>query len=234
MSLRTVTVALGRAAADLATGSTCAGCSAEAALMCADCLAELTGPAMVGRVPGMSDVPLAAATTYGGGARSTIIGHKERGRLLLSRPLGGALAVSVTALAAWGRRCAHPAGRPICLVPVPSSRSSTRQRGHDPLLRVARKAGTTLRRAGQPATVAAVLRHTRSVADQMGLGRHAREENLRGSVRARRSAYRLLDGRCVVVVDDVITTGASARESIRALDRAGVYSCGVAVIAMAC
>lgn len=227
--------AFGPAAADLALGSACAGCGEHAGLLCPACRAALLGPATrVLTVPGRPDLPLAGAAAYAGPVRAAVLEHKEHGRLPLAVPLGDALAVAVTALLAVPGGCGHPAhgDRPVVLVPVPSARRAVRSRGHDPVLRSARRAAATLRRSGQRCSVAPALRHRRRVADQAGLGRREREANLRGSLACRRSAGRVADGGCVVVVDDIVTTGATLREAARALAEAGVRPCGAVVVAV--
>lgn len=240
---------LAHAAADLALGSACAGCAEHPGLLCPACRDALLGPATVGALPGSGPgvrdqpgpggpghpgpaLPLAGAAAYADPVRSMIIAHKEHGRLPLARPLGDALAVAVTELLAAGAGCDH-SGRPVALVPVPSSRTAVRRRGHDPVLRTARRAAATLRRSGQMSTVVGALRHRRRVADQAGLGRREREANLRGSLIVRRGAAGLLPGRCVVLADDIVTTGATLREATRALVGAGIQPCGAVVVAVA-
>jgi predicted amidophosphoribosyltransferase len=160
-----------------------------------------------------------------------VLAHKESGRLALSRPLGQALAAAID-MALDVSRCSleHP-GQPVALVPAPSARAATRRRGHDPMLRIARRAGVVLRRAGCPCAVLSAVRHCRPVADQAGLGQGARIANLYQSMTVRRGAEVLLRGRCVVIVDDVVTTGATVGEVARALRSVGVQPCGVAAIA---
>ncbi|WP_162606167.1 ComF family protein [Jiangella asiatica] len=177
-------------------------------------------------------LPLAGAAAYADPVRAVIIAHKERGRLPLSRPLGDALAVAATALLESDLGCGHD-GRPVALVPVPSRRSAVRRRGHDPVLRTARRAAATLRRSGQASTAVAALRHRRKVADQAGLGRSAREHNLHGSLAVRRGAADLMPGRCVLLADDIVTSGATLREAVRALASSGVEPCGAVVVAVA-
>lgn len=222
---------LGRSAADLALGATCAGCGEPASVLCDACRGMLHGPARsVGSVPGEPAVELVAVADYGD-ASAAIIAHKERGRLPLAVPLGEALAVAVTAL--FDSPGCHHVDQPVALVPVPSTRTAVRRRGQDPMLRSARRAARVLRRGGQSAEVVAGLRHVRRVHDQGGLGRSARAQNLSGSLGLRRSAPRVLGGRCVVLVDDVVTTGATLREGVRALRTGGFEPCGAAVVAVA-
>jgi predicted amidophosphoribosyltransferase len=65
--------------------------------------------------------------------------------------------------------------------------------------------------------------------DQSGLGREQRAENLHGIMRARGS----IEGRNVLVVDDILTSGATLREAARALSTAGAHVVGGATLAAA-
>lgn len=130
---------------------------------------------------------------------------------------------------------AGPAGRlvaPVLLVPVPSRRRVVRRRGHDPLLRVTRAAAARLRRQGTLATCRQLLIPRGRVRDQSTLGAVDRAANLSGSMRARPGvSAAVVPGGWVVVVDDVLTTGATAREAQRALEQAGVPVAGIAAVA---
>jgi predicted amidophosphoribosyltransferase len=219
------------AAADLALGGVCAGCGGRPGLLCDSCRNELSSPArqLTLRAGGLRVV---AVGGYGGSVRNVVLAHKERGRLGLARPLGDALADAVTGLFdADG--CPGCGRRPVALVPAPSARAAVRRRGHDPLLRIARRAGVILRRRGWDVGVLPVLRHNRRVPDQAGLGRAERLVNLHGAMGLRRGAAVLLSRRCVVIVDDVVTTGATLGEAARVLQAAGSQPCGAAVVAAA-
>jgi predicted amidophosphoribosyltransferase len=93
------------------------------------------------------------------------------------------------------------------------------------MLRVARAAAARIR-AGRRVAVVPLLRQRYAVADQAGLDAAGRRANLRGSlaVRAPERAALARSGRPVrlVVCDDVLTTGATAREAQRALEDAGL------------
>ncbi|MFD3931599.1 ComF family protein [Streptomyces sp. NPDC058614] len=108
--------------------------------------------------------------------------------------------------------------RGVLLVPVPSSRRAVRARGHDPARRIALAAAGELRRTGTPARVLAVLRQRRAVADQSGLNSRQRLDNLAGALEVAAGGERLLaDGGRIVLVDDLMTTGASLTEAARAV-----------------
>lgn len=220
------------AAADLVFGSTCAGCGQEPGLLCFECRRHLENPAEIDLVPGTVNLHVASVSDYTDVARSVIVDHKEHGRLGLARHLGDALAVSVTGLVASDSACSWCGDRPIVLVPAPSRAASVRSRGHDPLLRVARRASAVLRRAGQPSTVVRTLGYHRAVADQSHLGRDEREANLHGAIRVKTATGRRMDDRCVVLVDDIMTSGATIREATRALAAEGHQVCGAAVVAV--
>jgi len=105
----------------------------------------------------------------------------------------------------------------VLLVPVPSSRTAVAARGHDPARRIALAAAAELRRGGVPARVLSVLRQRRGVADQAGLNSRQRLENLEGALAVAPGGARLLADGPVVLVDDLMTTGASLTEAARAV-----------------
>ncbi|MGW6402417.1 ComF family protein [Streptomyces sp. NPDC055134] len=111
-----------------------------------------------------------------------------------------------------------PPSTPLLLIPVPSARKAVRARGHDPSRRIAYAAAAELRRVGLPARVCAALRQRRVVADQAGLNSRRRLANLAGALEVPAGASALLaSGGRIVLVDDVITTGASLAEAARAI-----------------
>lgn len=159
-----------------------------------------------------------AAARYADEVRAVLLAHKERGALTLARPLGAALAGAVRVGVGEGEgEGPQPPGGLLLLVPVPSARAAVRARGHDPARRIALAAAGELRRAGMPARVAAVLRQRRAVADQSGLDSRQRLNNLVGALAVVPGGARVLRGGRVVLVDDLVTTGASLMEAARAV-----------------
>jgi predicted amidophosphoribosyltransferase len=219
---------------DLLLGSRCAVCGHGGRPLCRACRAALAGEPQAAwpdpTPPGLA-LPVAAAR-YEAAVKALVLAHKEQQVLALAAPLAGLLADAVRELLARtgpARDPPAPPGPPVALVPVPSRPSVVRARGHDPLLRVTRRAAAELRRGDGPAVVRRLLRARGRVRDQAGLSAVDRAANLRGAF-ACRSPARTGDPP-VVVVDDVLTTGATAREAQRALEEAGHLVLGIAVVA---
>ncbi|WP_062203700.1 ComF family protein [Streptomyces sp. NBRC 109706] len=210
----------------------CAGCGRGRSAVCAGCVAELgTGRArQVRPTPRPAGLPpVWAATAYADRARGMLLAHKERGMLGLAGPLGAALARSARAAAVASGGEPGPGAVPLVLVPVPSARLAVARRGHDPTRRIALRAAARLRRDGLAVRVLPALRFVRPVLDQVGLAAPERAANLAGALGVRPGPS--LVGVPVLVVDDVVTTGASLAEAARTLRRAGALVWGGAVVA---
>jgi ComF family protein len=77
-----------------------------------------------------------------------------------------------------------------------------------------------------------LLQRTRFTKTQVGLTHDQRRRNLAGAFRVRRNRQAWLDGRRVLLVDDVITTGATVEACARALKRAGAARVDVLALAL--
>ena len=226
------------AAVDLLLGSRCAGCSTPGRVLCPACARALVTRPSVSwpdpRPPVLTaaDVPPYAGASYADVLRRLVVAYKDEQRSGLAMPLGRALAAVVEH--AMVETASDGAALPVAeLVPVPSTRASVRRRGRDPVVELARCAARRLRARGHQVQVRRRLRHRRTVLDQAGLGAGERAANLRGALSARsappaRSAPAPL---ARFVVDDVITTGATADEAVRALLAAGWPVTAVAAVA---
>ncbi|WP_108990691.1 ComF family protein [Streptomyces coelicoflavus] len=223
---------------DLVLPAECGGCGRARAVLCPRCRTALGGapPRRVRPGPAPPGLPAVhAAAPYADEVRAALLAHKERGALSLAGPLGTALAGAVRAglREAWagarevGARDADAGGAgagdvrgrgPVLLVPVPSARRAVRTRGHDPARRIALAAAGELRRTGTSARVLAVLRQRYAVADQSGLDARQRVANLAGALAVAPGGGVLLrGGGALVLVDDLMTTGASLAEAARAV-----------------
>jgi ComF family protein len=195
-------------------GARCVACENAALGLCRDCARELSPRARIVRD---RPCPVAAAGDYDGVLRSTLIAWKERGRFTVERTLAHLLAAAVLEL---------DADSPITLVPIPSRADRRRARGADVIADLARSATRILRRIGVDAGVDPSLGYVRRVRDQAGLTATARAENVSRSLAARRTP-----AGNVVVVDDIVTTGATLGEAVRALRAGQARVAGAAVVA---
>lgn len=211
---------------DLVLPAECGGCGTPRTALCTECREALCGaaPRRVSPDPRPVGLPVVhAAAPYGDAVRAMLLAHKERGALGLAGPLGAGLAGAVRAgLRSGGGsvRGDAPVGgdAPVLLVPVPSARGAVRARGHDPVRRIALAAAGELRQGGTRARVLCVLRQRRAVADQAGLNSRQRQANLQGALEVAAGGGRLLaGGGRIVIVDDLMTTGASLVEAVRAI-----------------
>jgi predicted amidophosphoribosyltransferase len=222
---------------DLLLPVECAGCGAPGAPWCPDCAVLLGPPVQVhpprfSAGPGVSAPPVYALGAYRGQLRTALLAYKEHGRRDLGRPLGSALAAGLVQLAPVTGTGAGPESGGVCLVPVPSRRSAAARRGGQHVTLLAQHAAAALANAGMEAAVAPALRMAAGVRDSVGLPAAARQANLAGRVLLRRTGMPPT-GTPVVLVDDVVTTGATVAACVAALLRAGIDTPAIVVLAAA-
>ncbi|WP_052521518.1 ComF family protein [Agreia bicolorata] len=207
----------------------CAGCGTADRGICADCRAALVVPdhaehhlleVPASGAAGAHGLPLWFTVGYDGVPKEVLHALKEAGRLDGARPLGRLLGVAVMrALEAIEPRL--PVGARLETLVVPSSRAAFRTRGYNPVESLLRWAGPQPRRATG-------LRYRRTPRDQASLGADERWSNLSGSVGA---VSRRLEGRHLLLIDDVVTTGATLLECRRAAEEGGAVVWGAAALA---
>lgn len=180
----------------------CAGCGAHDRAVCAACCTAFV--AAPTSHPVSDGTPAVCALEYRDEVRQAILAFKEHGRTDVARRLGPALAAAIAQAVA---EAAHGETQLEALL-VPSSRAAFRRRGYDPVRLLARAAGV---RAVRELAVA------RRSGVQKKLDIAGRASNRLGAFRATRS----LAGRRFLILDDVLTTGATLTEAARAVRAAG-------------
>ncbi|WP_207462874.1 ComF family protein [Azospirillum sp. SYSU D00513] len=178
----------------------------EGESLCGACAAE---PPPYGRAR--------AVLVYDDGSRPLILGFKHGDRTHAARAFGGWLA----------RAGAELLAETDLLVPVPLHRWRLFRRRYNQAALLAQALG---RQTGIP-VAPDLMERRRATPSQGGLDRSGRRRNVAGAFRPRRGADTLLAGKRVLLVDDVLTTGATLAECAKVLRRAGAARVEVLTLA---
>jgi len=186
--------------------------------------------AVGGRRPAASGLPscafCAAWPDALGWARSAVWLDDGPGRELThALKYEGWLQAAAPMAAAIARAAGAELRRADALVPIPLGRTRRRERGHN---QAAVLADALSRSLGRPATPGLLARR-RETRSQTSLAPDERRRNVAGAF----VAAARCDGRRVVLVDDVLTTGATLTEAARTLEAAGATEVGAVTFARA-
>jgi predicted amidophosphoribosyltransferase len=221
-----------RAAADLIWPAGCAGCGRElAGPLCPRCRLALlgevsrreSGAPRLNPADGGPALPVWSSAWYGDEVRHVIVAWKRQGRGELERELRRAIARDAEAAA----RVLGRVARAVAVVPVPSRLVRRLSRPGGGTAALARSAVEALRGAGLGADLADVLARGAASREQAGRSLRQRAAGREGTTLVKR-----LPGAPCLLVDDVLTTGATLLDAERALARAGVQTLGAVVLAV--
>lgn len=187
-----------------------------------------------------------ASGSYEKELRSALLAFKDHGRLALRRPLSTGLDRSIHRAVAHVRASDVPleggAHHAVALIPIPTSAKGYSARGYNPLQLLLRKhlaATLSLRMVDDCFTVNLLAVRRRFLSkkhSQKSQSASARRANVRGGFKVRRRALKWLlevhgEDVLIVLVDDVVTTGATLEEARNTLMTVGLRCEGAAVLA---
>ncbi len=172
----------------------CVGCSGSSGLLCKQCSREWSRP-IHNRI---ENIPLVSSAYYSRSISHIVLRAKENNDSRARRVLANSIATFIE--------------NESIVIPIPSSKSSNRRRGYDHALLLAREVARLCE-----STVWNGLYVTRRVKDQTALSHAQRFTNLSGSYALSQQIIGNAPSQKIVLIDDLVTTGASLREALRVL-----------------
>ncbi len=194
---------------DVVLSRACVHCDRPGSLVCESC--ALMIPSIAKQREFHHELWFGAS--YETTVREMINAHKDHGARALTSDLGLLLARAV-----WSASVSSSYARPVVIVPIPAHRSSLRKRGRDTVMEIAESAASQVASRGIPCVVRSLL--IREIETKRNAGRSLRQRrDVHGTFGVRSRG--VIPAR-VIVVDDIVTTGATVNEGVRALLKSGI------------
>ena len=207
-----------RDCSDVIFSRCCVACDRDGTLLCARCRGLI--PMLAQQREAHNELWFGAP--YESVIREMINAHKDHGIRALSKELGLVLGRAI-----WSAALSSSTTRPLLLVPVPPHRASVMRRGRDSSFEIAVHAARITSARGMPCEVAPLLFRLHETSRSAGKTIKDRRE-VHGSFAVK---SKLAKPTRVMVVDDIVTTGATTQEAVRALLAAGGGVDAIACIA---
>jgi ComF family protein len=167
------------------------------------------------------ELPVFVWGAYGGILKQAIAALKYENQPQLARPLGQWLGET------WLKSPAATRAKKLTVVPIPLHSAKLQQRGFNQAELISRSFCDFTHYKHQPLG----LERIRATDAQFGLSRQQREQNLSDAFVIGKSLLKHLPTSPVLLVDDIYTTGATARSAIQAFRRQGIEVYGLVAIA---
>lgn len=190
--------------------TTCVLCDALGSSVCDDCNGKISNaPIAISRF----DFPGYRICTYTSGAAKLVHEFKEANQTSIASVFANAILPAMNNFELTA----------VALIPIPSKKKSFAARGFNPANEIAKSLSRKI--AAQQnllIPVCNILQLHRQVADQASLTGESRRTNLVGAMSLTKSP----PDRGIILLDDVVTTGATMREARRCLEEAGAKVIG--------
>jgi len=197
----------------------CGAATADQGALCVDCWGGLEFPKAEAASGGAHPSGIIAATLYNDMSRGLLLKFKHGGKIALAPLLGKMIA----------SRIHFEEGEEPLLIPVPLHRTRIWQRGFNQSAMLARE----LAKAGKGELIVDALIRQKRTPSLGNMSADKRKSVLAGAIAVRPGAMQAIKGRQVILVDDVLTSGATSDACIEALLGGGAASVRLACFARA-
>jgi ComF family protein len=192
---------------DLVYPKRCPGCHLPSISICDSCKVFWQKPPIRIKLS-QSNISVFSVADYRKEVRSVLLAYKENSEIEAGKVLIEALLQARRGLSNYSH---------CTFVPIPSNPKSNQRRGRDFMLDLCNQVAVKSEDRVLP-----ILEVSRDVQDQSKLSEKQRSQNLVGAFNCRQKYLNLIGEPPIILVDDLLTTGATLREAYRALRQRGV------------